>query len=133
MKSLKDPATAQGKLNKFLDAKVLLRSAFFTDVLAEAKQFSLVSQKKNINMIKMLESVETTKSNYQRLLSKDKKDSAFIFELPNLKLVMDSISENGEEDGEPSYQGHKLKYYSREKRYLEDHEAHIIGKIISCY
>ena len=133
IKSANDRATVQGKLNKLVDAKVVLRSAFFTDVLAEAKRFSLISQKKDINVIKMLEAVETTKSNYQRLLSKVKKNPAYIFELPNLKLVTDSVSENGEEDGDPSYQGHKLKYYSREKRYLEDHGAHIIEQIIGCF
>lgn len=131
IKSSKDRATVQGKLSKLVDAKVLLRSAFFTDVLAEAKRFSLVSQKKDINVIKMLNSVETTKFNYQRLLAKVKKNPAFIFELPNLKLVIDSISAN--EDEEPLYQGQKLMYYSREKRYLEDHAAHIIEKIIGCF
>ena len=48
IKSSNDRATVQGKLNKLVDAKVLLRSAFLTDVLAEAKRFSLISQKKDI-------------------------------------------------------------------------------------
>ena len=43
--------TVEGKLKKLLDAKVLLRAAFFTDVLTEAKRFSLVTQEKNINVI----------------------------------------------------------------------------------
>ena len=34
-------ATVEGKLRKFVDAKVLLRAAFFRGVLAEAKRFSL--------------------------------------------------------------------------------------------
>ena len=112
---------------------MLLRSAFFTDVLAEAKRFSLISQKKDINVITMLEAVETTKSNYQRLLAKVKKDPTFIYQLPNLKLVIGSVTETEEEEGEPLYQGHKLMYYSREKRYLEDHAPYIIEKIISCF
>ena len=37
-------ATMLGKLKKLMDAKILLRSAFFTEVLAEAKKFSLLTQ-----------------------------------------------------------------------------------------
>ena len=36
--------TLQIKLKKLADAKVLLRSAFFTEVLAYAKKFSLLTQ-----------------------------------------------------------------------------------------
>ena len=39
-------ATLQGKLKILVDAKVLLCFAFFRDVLAEAKKFSLVTQEK---------------------------------------------------------------------------------------
>ena len=66
-------ATVEGKLKKLVDAKVLLRAAFFTDVLSEAKRFSLITQEKNINVIKMLNAVETTKSNYERQLKKGKR------------------------------------------------------------
>ena len=37
IKSSNDRATVQEKLNKLVDAKVLLRSNFLTDVLAEVK------------------------------------------------------------------------------------------------
>ena len=66
-------STVEGKLKKLVDAKVLLRAAFFTDVLTEAKRFSLITQEKNINVIKMLNAVETTKSNYERQLKKGKR------------------------------------------------------------
>ena len=42
-------ATVQGKLKKLVDAKVLLRFAFLTGVLAEGKKFSLLTQEKNVN------------------------------------------------------------------------------------
>ena len=74
--------------------------------------------------IKMLNSVETTKSNYQRLLAKLKKHPHFIFKLPKLKLVIDTVSSG--EDEEPLYQGHRIMNYSREKRYLEDRAAYIV-------
>ena len=63
-------ATLQGKLKKLVDSKVLLRFAFFVDVLAEAKKFSLLTQEKNVNVIKLLDAVESAKSNYERLLKK---------------------------------------------------------------
>ena len=63
IKSSNDQATVQGKLNKLVDAKVLLRSAFLSDVLTEAKRFSLIFQKKDIKVIKMLNAIKTTKSN----------------------------------------------------------------------
>ena len=46
IKPSKNRAIVQEKINKLVDAKVLLRSAFLFDVLAEAKRFSLISQKK---------------------------------------------------------------------------------------
>ena len=52
-------ATLQGKLKKLVDAKVLC-SAFFKEVLAEAKKFGLLTQVKNVNVIKLLNAVEST-------------------------------------------------------------------------
>ena len=37
------------------------------------------------------------------------------------------------EDGEPVYQGQKLKYYSREIQFLKNHGVNIIKSIFSCY
>ena len=137
-KSSNDRATLQGKLKKLVNAPVLMRSAFFIDILAEARRFSLVTQEKNINIIRMLDAVETTKCNYERLLKRVTKNPAYIFELPTLKLVVDAATESLEdEDGENSgaamYQKQKIFYYSREKRFLEDHAIQIIGKIIDCF
>ena len=137
-KNSKDRATLQGKLTKLVNAPVLMRSAFFTDVLAEAKRFSMITQEKNINVIKMLDAVETTKYNYERLLKKVKKDPAYIFQLPNLKLVVYAAAEsqedeNGENPGAAMYQNQKILYYSREKRFLEDHAVQIIEKIVDCF
>ena len=105
IKQSNDRAIVQGKLNKLVDAKVLLRSAFLSDVLTEAKRFSLIFQKKDIKVIKMLDAMETTKSNYQGFLAKLKKRPQFIFKLLNLKLVIDAISSS--EDEVLLYQRHK--------------------------
>ena len=55
-KNLSTCATVEGKL-KLVEAKVLLRAAFFTDILAEAKRLSLTTQEKNFKVIKMLNAV----------------------------------------------------------------------------
>ena len=55
-------------------------------ILAEAKRFSLINQEKNINMIKMLNAVKSTKSNHEMLLKRIKENSEYILNLENLKI-----------------------------------------------
>ena len=61
-KKSQDRTTLQGKFTKLFNAKFLLRCALFSDVLAEAKHFSLITQEQNIDIIHILDSVENTKS-----------------------------------------------------------------------
>ena len=84
-KSSKNKATVKGKLDKLLDAQVILRSAFLTDVLAPAKLFSLVTQKEDPNIMEIVESVEQTKREYTKLLKKFKRNQNSVFELPTHK------------------------------------------------
>ena len=49
--------------------------------------------------------------------------------IPTLKNVVDEIEDD--EDGEPTYQGQKVKRYLQEKRFIKDHAVHIIERIIS--
>ena len=84
-KILKDRAVLEGKFSKLVDAKVLLRSALFIDILAEAKKFSLITQKSNINIVEVVDYVETTKSNYERLLKRFERNPSCVYELPTLK------------------------------------------------
>ena len=65
-----DRGPLQGKLNKLLEAKVVLPGAFFSGILHEARKLSLVTQKSDINIIDMVEAVESCKRNYERLLRK---------------------------------------------------------------
>ena len=69
-KNSKDRATLQGKFNKMIEAKVPLRCAFFVDILSSAKVFSLTTQKLDINIIEIVDSVETTKRSYEKLFKK---------------------------------------------------------------
>ena len=82
-----DRATLHGKFTKLINAKFLLRCSLFTDVLADAKHFSLITQEQNIDIIRILDSVENTKHNYECLLRKLQKNLAYIFQLPTVKLV----------------------------------------------
>ena len=58
-KKSQDRATLQEKFTKLINAKFLLRCALFTNVLAEAKRFSLITQEQNIDL-RILDSVENT-------------------------------------------------------------------------
>ena len=55
MNNSKEKTTLEGKFNKLVDAKVLLLYALFTYILSEAKKFSLVTQKSDINIIGILD------------------------------------------------------------------------------
>ena len=57
------------KVYKF-NANFFLRCTLFTDVLEDAKHFSLITQEQNIDIIHILDSVENTKHNYEHLLKK---------------------------------------------------------------
>ena len=58
-----------------------------------------------------------------------------MFQLPTLKAVINEIEgENGgDEVVEPSYQGQRLKYYSRNKQYVADNCVYMLERIIKCY
>ena len=131
-KKSQNRTTLQGKFTKLINAKFLLRCALFTDVLAEAKHFSLITQEQNIDIIRILDSVENTKHNYERLLKKLQKNPAYVFQLPTVKLVTEEIESN-DEDGEPMYQNQKVQFYSREKRFIEDHIVQIVERVVSCF
>ena len=68
----------------------------FVSNLSAAKQFSLVTQKSDIDIISIVDSVESTKRNYKKLLRKFEADAENIFALPTLKSVIDAIERDEE-------------------------------------
>ena len=94
--------------------------------------FSLINQEQNIDIIHILDSVENTKHNHECLLKKLWKNLAYVFQLPTVKLVSEEIKSN-DENGEPMYQNQKVKFYSREKCFLEDHIVQIVERGVSCF
>ena len=128
----KDKAVLQGKFNKLVDSKVLLRSALFLDILTEAKKFSLVTQKTDINIVNVVDCVQSTSNNYRKLLGKLKKSPGNVFNLlPTLKNVVNTIESN--EDGDAIFQGQKMKYYIREKTFIENHVVDMVERISLCF
>ena len=132
VKSSKDRAVLQGKFDKLVDAKFLLCSAFFIDVLSAAKKFSLFTQKSDVNIISIVDNVEATKRSYEKLSRKFTTNGGAVFTLPTLNSIITEV-ENDEEDGQPIYQGQKVKYYLREKQFLENNAAEVVQSILACY
>ena len=123
--SAKTTAALKGKYAKLVDAKLLLHCALFIDVLAEAKNVNLKTQKIDSSIIDVVKAVENTKQNYWSLLKHVEKDSALIFKLSILKLIID--------DGKPCYQDVKLKKFLHEKGDIVNHLVEIVKSIVECF
>ena len=82
----------------------------------------------DIDIISIVDNVESTKNSYEKLLRKFESNADKVLSLPTLKSMIKEIESN--EDGEVVYQGQKLKYYSREIQFLKNHGAEIIKSII---
>ena len=121
-----DRAKLQGKYNKLVDASVLLRSAFLSDLLLPAKSLSLISQKSDVDIIQVVNAVQKTQNKFRRWQKKFADDKDEVLNLPTLKSRLENI-----EDGD-KFQGAKLKNFSREKQYVKDHAAHIAENILIC-
>ena len=104
----------------------------FTDILAESKKFSLITQKSDINIIDILHLVKSPKNNYKRLFRKLSKNHNLVFQLPTLKLVIDAIELN-DEGGPTLYQDLKVNYYLRERKYIQNRVLEMAHPIISCF
>ena len=127
-KKTKNRTILQGKFYKLIDVKVLLRSCFFVVALSTKKQFSLTTQKADIDIISIVENVDSTKNSYEKLLRKFEFDSDKVLSLPTLKSVIKEIESN--EERESVYQGQKLKYYSKDIQFLKNHGAEIMKSIL---
>ena len=68
-----------------------------------------------MNIISIVDNVEATKRSYENLSRKFTTNGGAVFTLPTLNSIIMEV-ENDEEDGQPIYQGQKVKYYLREKQ-----------------
>jgi hypothetical protein len=71
-----DREALRGKLRKLKCASLLLRSALLIDLLDSARKFSVISQKAEVNILLILDSLDDTLLHYQMLYIKLKKDPA---------------------------------------------------------
>ena len=90
-------AKLQGKFNKLIESKVILQAAFLLDILAEAKVFSLCTQKADANIIDITDAAQSTQHHYNGLKKKLNKDPEFVFKLPTLASVLSEIKKNDTE------------------------------------
>ena len=58
------------------------------------------------------------------------KDPEFVFKLPTLVPVFSEIKEN---DGEKTYQDHKLNNFTQAKYYIQNHAFDIVSKILTYF
>ena len=82
--------------------------------------------------MKIFEAVESTKNSYQPLRKKLEKNPEYVFQLPTLKMVIEEIEANTE-DEESLYQNLKVHYYFKEKQFIKNHCVEIADAIINCY
>ena len=78
-----DREILQGKSDKLIYAKVLLWLGFFVDALSTTKQFSLTPQKADIDIISIIDNVESAKNSYEKLQRK--------FESQTDKVLMSAL------------------------------------------
>ena len=64
-----DKATLKVKRRQLQKADVLLLGALFFDLLEPARMLSLTTQQENVNLIKIVNSIDSTRNNYQCLLN----------------------------------------------------------------
>ena len=114
-----DRAVVQRKLNKLVDAQVLLRSVFLKNLLTLADS-SLVMQNDEPNIIEIGDAIEKTQRDYKKILRKFQRDKNSVFELPLPKAVVTEV-EGNDEEGDPIYQDQKLHSYLRGKQYIKDY------------
>ena len=76
-----DKVTLKGKQRQLQKADVLLLGALFFDLLEPARMLSLTAQEENVNLIKIVNSIDSTRNNYQRLLNRIEKEPETVYKL----------------------------------------------------
>ena len=78
-----DKAKLDGKRRQLEMAEVLIFGTMFFDLLEPTKILSLTTQKEDVDLIKVVESVESTQKRYKRLLDRVTKDPRAVFNFPD--------------------------------------------------
>ena len=113
-----DKATLEGKRRPLEKAEITLVGALLLDLLEPARGLSLNTQEERVNIIKIVDSIGSTRKRYERLLNKVLKDPNTVLELPRIKSVLSKVtSEQSINDVlHHRYQGITLKYFPQAKQ-----------------
>ena len=77
-----------------VEAEMLLKFSISIEILESAKNFSVASQYKDINIILLVEHINDIKFSYQLFANKFQSSIENIFELPRVKKVLTQIVHN---------------------------------------
>ena len=124
-KKASDRDALTGKVRKLKCASLVLRCALFIDLLDSARKFSVISQKAEVKILLMIDTIDDTILHYQMLWMKLKKDPAFVFKLPTLKLVLSRI------EGD-IYQGVQLTNLKQAKESISRNVYKMVEEILLC-
>ena len=82
----------KGKFEKLIDVQVLLRLCLFIDVLSAAKKFSLVTQNSDIDIIFIVDSIESAKQNYEIGNLKQMQKTCLLCQHWSLSLMLSKVT-----------------------------------------
>ena len=134
-----DKATLKGKQRQLQKADVLLLGALFFDLLEPARMLSLTTQQENVNLIKIVNSIDSTRNNYQRLLNRIEKEPETVYELPPMKALLlkvkssDFFNSNSNTATTHKYQDIVLSYFAQAKTKLVQSAPKILQSICNCF
>ena len=130
-----DKAKLEGKRRQLQITEILVFGALFFDLLEPAKILSLTTQKEDVDLIKVVESIGSTQKRYTRLLDRVTKDPEAVFEFPRLKGLLSQIKSSNFYNNPSSdaathkYQDTVLLYFTQGKEKLRKATSKILQSI----
>ena len=122
-------AKLQGKFNKLIESKVILQAAFLLDILAEAKVFSLCTQKADANIIDITDAAQSTQHHYNGL----KKSSTKILSLFLSYQPWHQFCRKLRKMIQKKHEDQKLNNFTQAEDYIQNHASDNVSKIITCF
>jgi hypothetical protein len=107
--------------------------------LEPARALSLSTQEEDVNLIKMVDSIDGTRKRYQRLLNRVTKEPETVYELPRVKALLlkvkssDFFNKNSDTVTTYKYQDIVLSYFTQAKTKLVHSAPKILKSICECF
>ena len=125
-----DKATLEGKRREMCQADILLFSALFMDILEPIRNLSLITQMKDVNLLKSVNCINSIKQTFEKLHNQFDKNSASVFTLPSVKRVLSKVEHR--DDDNYYYQEIKLTNFENAKHKLETEICDIVHNVMDC-